>query len=1025
MSNPFSEAFGQLRNPYLQEELPPRKNKGKAPAGSSPAPAAASADQGGGSEKKIKQAVYDIRYRARREDVELDKAFSQYMSNTNMSAMEKKAVRGKLFGESKIYNDNPFRQAFAELRAPILGEEIKDGKEKVRVTDKSGKSYVRYADQTKKSELRQNPNVQSVNPTDHGIPYEGEKKKGEHTAKVKAGKKLDPVGKSDADIDNDGDVDKSDKYLHNRRKAIGKAIRGKMKEDLDVPSEEITEIMGNTSNNPKVTPKKGIKNTVKINPDLGESVIKLEDVDVVDLSDFQEKMTGAEMDKKEDIVKGMKKNFADMKSRYGSRAKEVMYATATKMAMKDHWDPEHVEPLAEKKEEEKKEKSCAMDKEITPDMDSREVGTRMNLKRNKLRAMGLKMGFDPSEEVDEALHPNVARNDAINKANAMKRAKEREASKPSPDVIAARKRQYSGKGYTTADKKKVIGSYKEHHEKDADGKVIEHPIEDEKKPVDATPSSVNEIALAAAGTALKGAAMKAAASKTVQKTAKKVGQAAVVGAGNKIASKLNPSPVNEEGYDHARDMGRVKPSKDKKDGTSYPPSKEMMKTRKVNKGPSALERVKAKYGKSVMKMKEEVELLDEKVGGSGTLVRQGVKVGGKKGGRIAQKAQDKAVKAGQGAKAKASQGNKNKMVGDGKYEKRGALAGGIAAGTTLGLLDGPLPAGEIVGGIAGAKLGGKIGRQFDKKALKKKMKEEVEYLSETTANLGGLSKKNKEAMKGESKKAPPKKPLKDTKNPIQNAWNKFVPPPESSNNPNVRSGKNVPNKAAKKGLDYMNKTAEKANTKVKEISKAIKTAPLKAGVAGAAALGGLALASRLAKKSKDKDDKKESFSNWRDELSREHEDLNEVLGAALGGATGIAAAGTELGKQQLTKIGLKKALAQKAAAGAAGAAAGEVLDPTKKGKDKKPLTAALAGGLGGAVAGGGIGAATDALDKGIKNAKSKMKKEEVEAVDENAGPSTPVSMSGGKLQFNKGGAGIGKIRPKKGGSLAGAPIPRV
>ncbi len=346
MSNPFSEAFGQLRKPYLQEELPPRKNKGKAPAGSSaPAPAAASADQGGGSEKKIKQAVYDIRYRARREDVELDKAFSQYMSNTNMSAMEKKAVRGKLFGESKIYNSNPFRQAFAELRAPILGEEIKDGKEKVRVTDRSGKSYVRYADQSKKSELRQNPNVQSVNPTDHGVPYEGEKKKGEYTAKVKAGKKLDPVGKADADIDNDGDVDKSDKYLHNRRKAIGKAIKGKMKEDLDTSSEEITEIMGNTSNNPKISPKKGIKNTVKINPDLGESVIKLEDVDVVDLSDFQEKMTGAEMDKKEDIVKGMKKNFADMKSRYGSRAKEVMYATATKMAMKDHWDPEHVERM--------------------------------------------------------------------------------------------------------------------------------------------------------------------------------------------------------------------------------------------------------------------------------------------------------------------------------------------------------------------------------------------------------------------------------------------------------------------------------------------------------------------------------------------------------------------------------------------------------------------------------------------------------------------------------------------------------
>jgi len=37
-------------------------------------------------------------------------------------------------------------------------------------------------------------------------------------------KKMDPVGKADADIDNDGDVDSSDEYLHNRRKAIKKAM---------------------------------------------------------------------------------------------------------------------------------------------------------------------------------------------------------------------------------------------------------------------------------------------------------------------------------------------------------------------------------------------------------------------------------------------------------------------------------------------------------------------------------------------------------------------------------------------------------------------------------------------------------------------------------------------------------------------------------------------------------------------------------------------------------------------------------
>ena len=36
--------------------------------------------------------------------------------------------------------------------------------------------------------------------------------------------KLDPVGQEDDDIDNDGDVDKTDKYLKNKRKAVSKAI---------------------------------------------------------------------------------------------------------------------------------------------------------------------------------------------------------------------------------------------------------------------------------------------------------------------------------------------------------------------------------------------------------------------------------------------------------------------------------------------------------------------------------------------------------------------------------------------------------------------------------------------------------------------------------------------------------------------------------------------------------------------------------------------------------------------------------
>ena len=44
-------------------------------------------------------------------------------------------------------------------------------------------------------------------------------------------------------------------------------------------------------------------------------------------------MTKGEMDKREKIVKGMKKDKAGFKKRYGKDAEAVMYATATKQAM--------------------------------------------------------------------------------------------------------------------------------------------------------------------------------------------------------------------------------------------------------------------------------------------------------------------------------------------------------------------------------------------------------------------------------------------------------------------------------------------------------------------------------------------------------------------------------------------------------------------------------------------------------------------------------------------------------------------
>jgi len=239
----------------IAESLPARKFKQTAmakPEGKKEAPKGKSGGGKGaseeGSEKRIRQAVYDIRYRARREDIDLKAAFAQYMSNSSLSQAERTAVREKLFGKSggmseKFINgaDELAVDGVASALYKVFVEKKEDNKEielaylqqldeqegkkyKVRVTDKNGRSYVRFADRDKITELRQNPNIESVEMTDHGEPYEGERKKGEQTAKAKKGK-LDPVGKEDADVDNDGDVDKSDKYILNRRRKIGQAIR--------------------------------------------------------------------------------------------------------------------------------------------------------------------------------------------------------------------------------------------------------------------------------------------------------------------------------------------------------------------------------------------------------------------------------------------------------------------------------------------------------------------------------------------------------------------------------------------------------------------------------------------------------------------------------------------------------------------------------------------------------------------------------------------------------------------------------
>ena len=81
---------------------------------------------------------------------------------------------------------------------------------------------------------------------------------------------LDPVGKEDGDVNNDGKKDSTDSYLMKRRKAIGNAMK-KMKEHRELAEESLTEVMTDEMDDKPIKEKK-VKNKITINPKLGEAV---------------------------------------------------------------------------------------------------------------------------------------------------------------------------------------------------------------------------------------------------------------------------------------------------------------------------------------------------------------------------------------------------------------------------------------------------------------------------------------------------------------------------------------------------------------------------------------------------------------------------------------------------------------------------------------------------------------------------------------------------------------------------------
>ena len=465
---------------HIAEELPARKH---APA----APAAGGRDDAKGGkdekspEKRIRQAVYDIRYRARREDVPLRTAFAQYMQNSTLGANERSAVKAKLFGGGPMKTEQ-FVASAKELAAEsaanalikvFVSEEERSGadkKYKVRVEDKNGKSYVRYATRDKITELRANPNIRSVEITSYGEPYEGERKKGERTAAAKAGK----------DYDGDGKVESGAKEY---RGAVHNAIQRKkggtpdgqdtssVKEDFIIDASVNEEKKGKLD----ILPKDQV-NRVKVyngkEKGLGEAT-----------------MTSAEKEEEEKLKKkydksGMK---ASMKKQYGERGEEVYFATIRKKAMQNAgYEPEGEsiqegekvmkgivdrfrDKMKEREEQAKVCEKCGKSPCECDKVDEREMPTKATLFKNKLRARGIqvagltlaprnmKTSDDLGEEASDRARDErqerggVGANVDYDRSPAKKKSNDELGIKPGETWVQKQMRLKHGKGASAAD----------------------------------------------------------------------------------------------------------------------------------------------------------------------------------------------------------------------------------------------------------------------------------------------------------------------------------------------------------------------------------------------------------------------------------------------------------------------------------------------------------------------------------------------------------------------------------------------
>mgnify|MGYP001356346740 CR=1 FL=1 len=193
----------------IVEELPARKF---APTAAPSAKKKGGSGKGSSAKDAVTQAVYDIRYKARKEDIDLKTAYTRYMANSSLTPKEKAMVHQKLFGKGGVkeaYSTLPTdwasdgvvdamykvfvedEQKEIELKYLEQLEESDETKYNVRVKDVDNKTYTRRATRSKITALRSQPHIKSVELTDSEESHGGGRNKKDYDGdgKVESGSK--------------------------------------------------------------------------------------------------------------------------------------------------------------------------------------------------------------------------------------------------------------------------------------------------------------------------------------------------------------------------------------------------------------------------------------------------------------------------------------------------------------------------------------------------------------------------------------------------------------------------------------------------------------------------------------------------------------------------------------------------------------------------------------------------------------------------------------------------------------------